>query len=410
MKNSKKIIIILLTVIAVGTAAFLLLWQFDVFGIFKDYKAVPVITLLGEQKMTAEGGEDWQEPGYKAEINGVDATDRVKVEGEVDITASGTYTITYSLTNFKDRNPVSAQREVTVVDTTAPVIKIKGDKTVRIMVGAEYKDEGAAAADKVNGDLSKNIKVDSTVNTAQKGKYTVTYTVSDKAGNSAKAVREVVVYKLSAGSVVYLTFDDGPSDNTIKILDLLKKYNAHATFFVVGANIPGNEAILKRMVKEGHTIAVHTYTHDYAAIYKSTDAFWKDNQKTRDLVKKVTGKEPVIMRFPGGASNTISANYCSGIMTALTKQTKAHNYEYFDWNISSGDAEGDGVPTKKLYVNIMSGIRENYETPVVLMHDSGAKGTTVEAVALVLKKATGEGYSFEALDDTVPAVHHGVNN
>lgn len=410
MKKSLKVIIAVLILISVALAAFLLFWQFDVFGIFKDYKAVPVITLVGETKITTEGGEPYEDPGYKAEIDGVDATDKVKVEGSVDNTKAGSYVITYSLTNFKERNLVSVQRTVTVVDTTAPVINIKGDKKVRLMVGAEYSDAGASAADKVDGDLSKNIKIDSTVNTAEKGKYTVTYSVSDKAGNSAKAVREVIVNKLSAGSVVYLTFDDGPSANTIKILDLLKKYDAHATFFVVGANISGNEAILKRMVKEGHTIAVHTYTHDYAAIYKSPQAFWADNEKTRSLVKKITGKNPAIMRFPGGASNTISAEYCKGIMSALTAQTKSHNYEYFDWNISSGDAEGDGVPTKKLYVNIMSGIRENYETPVVLMHDSGSKDTTVKAVALVLKKATAEGYSFEALDDTVPPVHHGVNN
>lgn len=410
MKKSVKVTIAVLVAISVLLAAFLLLWQFDVFGIFKDYKAVPVITLNGETKITTEGGEPYEDPGYKAEINGVDATDRVKVEGSVDNTKTGDYTITYSLTNFKDRNLVSVQRIVTVTDTTPPVITIKGDKKVSLLVGAEYTDAGATAADKVDGDLSKNIKVDSTVNTAEKGKYTVTYSVSDKAGNKAKAVREVVVRKLSSGSVVYLTFDDGPSENTVKILDLLKKYDAHATFFVVGSNIKGNEAILKRMVKEGHTIAVHTYTHDYAAIYKSPKAFWADNEKTRALVKKVTGQTPSVMRFPGGASNTISANYCKGIMSVLTSQTKSHGYEYYDWNISSGDAEGDGVPTKKLYVNIMSGIRENYETPVVLMHDSGAKGTTVQAVALVLKKATAEGYSFEAMDDTVPAVHHGVNN
>ncbi len=410
MKKSVKITVAVLIALCVALAAFLLLWQFDVFGIFKEYKAVPVITLAGSEKIVTEGGEPYEDPGYKAEIDGVDATDRVKVEGSVDTRKTGDYVITYSLTNFKDRNLVSVQRAVTVTDNTAPVISVKGDKKVRLMVGAEYNDAGATAADKVDGDLSKNIKIESTVNTAEKGKYTVTYSVSDKAGNSAKAVREVIVSKLSAGSVVYLTFDDGPSENTIKILDLLKKYDAHATFFVVGSNIPGNEAILKRMVKEGHTIAVHTYTHDYAAIYSSPEAFWKDNEKTRDLVKKVTGKTPVIMRFPGGASNTVSADYCKGIMSTLTTQTKSHNYEYFDWNISSGDAEGDGVPTKSLYVNMMSGIRENYETPVVLMHDSGAKGTTVQAVALVLKKATAEGYSFDALDETVPAVHHGVNN
>ena len=410
MKKSVKITVAVLVAVSVLLAAFLLLWQFDVFGIFKEYKAMPVITLSGDAKMSVEGGEQYIDPGYKAEIDGVDATDRVKVDGSVDMRKTGEYVITYSLTNFKDRNLVSAQRTVTVVDTAAPVITIKGDKKVRLMVGSEYTDAGATAADKVDGDLSKNIKVDSNVNTAEKGKYTVTYTVSDKAGNKAKAVREVIVSKLSSGSVVYLTFDDGPSENTIKILDLLKKYDAHATFFVAGANIPGNEAIIKRMAKEGHTIAVHTYTHDYAGIYKSPEAFWADNKKTRDLIKKLTGQTPTLMRFPGGASNTVSTAYCPGIMTTLTSQTKSHGYEYFDWNISSGDASGDGLPTKTIYSNIMSGIRQNYETPIVLMHDSGAKVTTVKAVALALKKATAEGYVFDALDDTVPAVHHAVNN
>ena len=410
MKKSVTITIAVLIAISMALVSLLLLWRFNALGIFKEYKAVPVITLAGNTHMSVEGGEQFTDPGYKAEIDGVDATDRVKVEGSVDMRKAGEYVITYSLVNFKDRNPVSVHRTVKVVDTTAPVITIKGDKVIRLMVGSEFTDPGATAADKVDGDLSKNIKIDSTVNTAEKGKYTVTYTVSDKAGNKAKAVREVIVIKHSSGSVVYLTFDDGPSANTIKILDLLKKYNAHATFFVIGSNIPGNEAILKRMADEGHTIAVHTYTHNYAAIYASAEAFWADNEKTRDLIKKVTGKTADVMRFPGGSSNTVSANYSRGIMSTLTSQAKSHGYVYFDWNISSKDGSTDGLPTKNIYSNIMSGIRRNYETPVVLMHDSGSKVTTVQAVALVLKNATAEGYSFEAIDDTVEAVHHGVNN
>ena len=116
------------------------------------------------------------------------------------------------------------------------------------------------------------------------------------------------------------------------------------------------------------------------------------------------------MRFPGGGSNTISANYCSGIMSKLASQVKDHGYEYFDWNISSGDASGDGVAADTLYKNMMSGIHANYETPVVLMHDTGAKGTTVTAVEQVLKTALAEGYTFEAIDETVDAVHHAINN
>ena len=411
MKKSSKIAVAILSVLIILIVGFLLVWQFDVFGIFKEYKAVPEINLKGETNITLEGGTPFEEPGFSAAIDGEDATDKVEVDYKsVDITKVGTYTLTYSLSNLKGRNTVEVSRTIKVQDTTAPTITLKGDKTVKIKVGEEYKDPGASAADKVDGDLTKSVKIENNVDTGKKGKYTVTYSVSDAAGNKAKAEREVIVFKQSAGGVVYLTFDDGPSFNTIKILDLLKKYNCHATFFIVGQNIPGNEDILKRMVDEGHTLAVHTYTHDYAGIYKSESAFWEDNLKTRDLIKKVTGVEAKFMRFPGGASNTISANYAKGIMSTLTTQCKDHGYEYYDWNISSGDANADGLPAKQLYDNIMAGIHENYETPVVLMHDTGAKGTTVTAVAKVLKVGLSEGYAFEGLDETVSPIHHAVNN
>lgn len=411
MKKSSKIIVIVLVVIMVLCAAFLAFWQFDVFGIFKDYKAVPTITLKGDTSITLEGGTPFEEPGFSAQINGEDATERVEVDYKsIDITKVGTYELLYSLSNLKGRNTTEVSRTIQVVDTTAPVITLKGDKVIKVKIGEEYKDPGATAADKVDGDLTKTIKVKNTVDTAKKGKYTVTYTLTDAAGNKASAEREVIVFKQSSGDVVYLTFDDGPSYNTIKILDLLKKYDCHATFFIVGQNIPGNEDILKRMVKEGHTLAVHTYTHDYAAIYKSEAAFWKDNLKTRDLIKEITGVEAKFMRFPGGGSNTISANYCKGIMSALTAQCKEHGYEYYDWNISSGDANADGLPAKQLYDNIMAGIHENYENPIVLMHDTGAKDSTVTAVAKVLKVGLSEGYSFEGIDETVTPVHHAVGN
>lgn len=411
MKKSTKAIIAVLTIIAVAAVGFLLVWHLDVFGLFKEYKAVPEITLKGDTKIVLEGGTPFEEPGFSATLSGEDASSRVEVDYKsVDITKVGTYELVYSLSNLKGRNTVTATRTIQIVDTAAPVITLKGTTPMKLQVGTAYEDPGATAADKVDGDLTKTLKVDNPVDVNKKGKYIVTYTVKDAAGNEAKAEREVIVYKQSAGSVVYLTFDDGPSYNTIKILDLLKKYDCHATFFIVGQNIPGNEAILKRMADEGHTLAVHTYTHDYAAIYKSEAAFWEDNEKTRELIKKVTGVEAKYMRFPGGASNTISANYSKGIMSVLTGQCKAHGYDYFDWNISSGDANADGLPAKQLYNNIMAGVHENYETPTVLMHDTGAKDTTVTAVAKVLKVGLSEGYSFEAIDDTVTPVHHAVNN
>ena len=411
MKKSVKAVIAVFVILIVLAVGFLLVWQLDVFGIFKEYKVKPEITLKGDTQITLEGGTPFEEPGFSATLDGEDATDLVEVDYKsIDITKTGTYELVYSLANAKGMNRTEAVRLIEVVDTTAPEITLKGEKTVKVKIGEKYTDAGAAAADKVDGDLSKNIQIKNNVDTSKKGKYTVEYTVTDAAGNQASAQRDVIVFKQSSGEVVYLTFDDGPSYNTIKILDLLKEYNCHATFFIVGQNIPGNEAILKRMADEGHTLAVHTYTHDYAAIYRSEEAFWEDNLKTRDLIKKVTGVEPKFMRFPGGGSNTISANYASGIMSTLTGQCKEHGYEYYDWNISSGDANADGLPAKQLYDNIMAGIHENYENPIVLMHDTGAKDTTVTAVAKVLKVGLSEGYSFEAIDETVTPVHHAVNN
>ena len=216
--------------------------------------------------------------------------------------------------------------------------------------------------------------------------------------------------KPTCSEAVYLTFDDGPSPNTAKILDLLGQYDCRAAFFVVGQNIPGNEALLERMVRERHSVGVHCYSHDYAHLYRSEEAFWADNRKARECIKQITGVQPVLLRFPGGASNTVSARYCSGIMSALTARCQAPGYTYFDWNIDAGDAAAAEVPVQQLYENVMAGLHRHHKTPVVLMHDAAAKHTTVAALAKLLPAALSEGYRFAALDESVAPVHHPVSN
>ena len=140
--------------------------------------------------------------------------------------------------------------------------------------------------------------------------------------------------------VVYLTFDDGPSENTKKIMDILAKYDAKATFFVTGRNQDYNY-LIKDAYNAGHTIALHTYSHEYSTVYASVDAYFDDLNKVGQMVKKEIGFVPHYIRFPGGSSNTVSRRYCQGIMSTLTKEVVEKGYQYYDWNGDSTDASGN---------------------------------------------------------------------
>ena len=189
----------------------------------------------------------------------------------------------------------------------------------------------------------------------------------------------------------YLTFDDGPSNNTKKILDILDKYDAKATFFVICHS--GMESVYKDIVKRGHTIALHSYTHEYSDIYSSTDAFWKDQKKIGDYVFKQTGVRPNIFRFPGGASNTVSRKYCKGVMSSLAKQAGEKGLRYFDWSVDSTDASGNKVAASKIRSSVLNGVGSQ-KNPVILMHDTSAKTTTVEALPGIIEGLRDKGYKL----------------
>lgn len=215
--------------------------------------------------------------------------------------------------------------------------------------------------------------------------------------------------------VAYLTFDDGPSSNTLEILKVLKKYNVKATFFVTAQNLDCID-YLKQVAADGHTIGLHTYSHDYKKIYSSTDEYFKDLQKIHDLVKKTTGVDARVMRFPGGSSNTISEKYCKGIMTTLTKMVVDNGYSYFDWNCDSTDAEfkndtGRGRPVNTLVSNTVSSAGSQKHI-CVLMHDTWAKKTTADALPKIIEQLKNKGYCFDKLTVDTPAddFRHHVNN
>ena len=210
----------------------------------------------------------------------------------------------------------------------------------------------------------------------------------------------------SGEKVCYLTFDDGPSGNTPDILKTLSDYNAKATFFVIGTS---KTEYMKNITDEGHSIGLHSATHQYSQIYTSADAYFADLESISNIVESKTGVKSRLIRFPGGSSNSISVNYKKGIMTELTKAVEERGYRYFDWNVSSGDAAGSNMPVDFIVNNITNGARDK-NSICVLMHDSDAKQTTAEALPTVIENLSDMGFRFEKLTEESFGYHHGVNN
>lgn len=201
---------------------------------------------------------------------------------------------------------------------------------------------------------------------------------------------------------IYLTFDDGPSSNTDEILDILKAYDVKATFFVVGKTDEASRKAYRRIVEEGHTLGMHSYSHSYEDIYDSEEDFQDDMKKLQEYLYELTGVWPRFYRFPGGSSNTVSNIDMQKLADWLTDQ----GVTYFDWNVASGDAVSRELPAETLLANCLAGIR-NQQSCVVLMHDAANKDTTVEALPEIISeiRLQEDAVFLPITDDTVPVQH-----
>ena len=205
---------------------------------------------------------------------------------------------------------------------------------------------------------------------------------------------------------VYLTFDDGPSAETDRILDILKEYNVKATFFVIGKTDENSVKAYQRIVEEGHTLGMHSYSHQYAQVYASREAFEDDLTSLQDYLFSITGMESTFYRFPGGSSNKVSKIPMSDLIQCL----KERNITYFDWNVSSGDASGTQLSSQTIINNVMNGINGAHKNYVVLFHDSAAKKTTVDALPEIIEQLQAMEHTqiLPITGDTEP-VQHRVN-
>lgn len=200
---------------------------------------------------------------------------------------------------------------------------------------------------------------------------------------------------------VYLTFDDGPSAVTDEILDILDDYGVKATFFVIGREDEAAMNRYKRIVDEGHTIAMHSYTHKYSDLYSSREAFFTDFNNIRNLIYNATGVDTKFYRFPGGSSNKVSKIS----MKEICSYVSASGFTYFDWNVANGDAKGIAYTPDELVENVMKDVVK-YKTSVVLMHDAASKKNTAKSLPKLIESLQDMGCLLLPITSDTPVVQH----
>ena len=367
-------------------------------------KTPPELDLIGNLEIN-NCSKSYQEEGYAA-FDNYDGDLTQKVEKEIK---DGK--IIYKVKDSSN-NITTKERIFSNIDKEGPVIKLKGS-SVNLKINNKYVEQGYTVTDNCDDDLTSKVEITNNININKEGTYEVIYKVKDKSGNESKKVRKVTVYtpkkcfsSVSNGKpgVIYLTFDDGPSTkNTARLLDILKEENVKATFFLTDKT--NTDYLIKRMYDEGHTIGLHTASHNYKYIYSSTTNFIKDIEKIQEKVERITGEKSSIIRFPGGSSNTVSS-FNPGIMCTLSNMVIEKGYHYFDWNVSSGDA-GSKRSKKNTYRNVTNNLSKN-RANVVLMHD--IYDSTVDAVKDIIKYGKDNGYTFEKITMDTEMYTHYVNN
>ena len=322
-----------------------------------------------------------------------DITKNVQKEEKEDV-------IVYSSTDSSGNTEV---KEVKINYDKKPSNKftLNGSNPTYVYLGKEYNEQGASYVDGCGKKLDGEITISGEVNTNEEGDYTISYTL-----NGGETLTRVIKVKKFEPKVIYLTFDDGPGANTQKVLDTLNKYNVKATFFVTN-QFPSYQHLIGAEYNSGHAIAVHTYSHRYSSIYTSVDDYINDFNMMNEIIKNYTGSYSNMFRFPGGSGNTVSRQYASGVVTDIANEMTNRGYIYFDWNLSSGDAESK-ASTSKIISRVTGSVEKCSHHCVILFHDY--KKITADALDPILAELTQRGYVFKTLSSDTPVVHAKILN
>ena len=221
--------------------------------------------------------------------------------------------------------------------------------------------------------------------------------VSNAAPSAEKELNPII--EQEEKKVAYLTFDDGPSRNTIRILDILDEYDVKATFFVMANDSPEGKTGYNEMIKRGHQIALHTYSHNYADIYTSMEAFFHNIEQLESFLAEGYNIRTNVIRFPGGSKNVSSRQYGGpNIMKDIKEECVKRGYRFFDWNIDSKDGISPYVSVGEITSNVLSGAR-NKDTAIILLHDINAMTNTVTALPNIIKGLQEQGFIFKVISD-----------
>ena len=204
---------------------------------------------------------------------------------------------------------------------------------------------------------------------------------------------------------VYLTFDDGPGSQTGKIVDIMKKNHVKATFFVTGKEDASSKKIYQRIVKEGHTLAMHSYSHIQDVIYDSKEAFEKDLKQINRCLYEATGVHTKFYRFPGGSSTQNTSLPIQNFIDVLKK----NHYLYLDWNVISPDINNANATKEQVVTGVMQGV-DAYDTAVVLMYDVADKPMTVKALPSIIKQIKAKNYELLPVDESMILIQHNNGN
>ena len=363
---------------------------------YKDLEE-PDITLVDNNIITCPNKE-YVEEGYSATDN-VDGDITDKVVRTVDNDK-----IIYSVEDSSG-NKKEIIRNVNYQDTIPPTITLSGGETVYVYINQNYQEYGYNTQDNCS---DVTVTTDSNIDTSKTGNYEITYNATDSSGNKQSITRKVIVYDDTSqipknGKIVYITFDDGPGYYTKQILDVLDKYNVKVTFFVTH-QFSNYENLIKEEFNRGHTIAVHTYSHNYKTVYNSVDSYIYDFNMMNDIIFNQTGTYSKLFRFPGGSSNMVS-DFNPKVVTNIANKMTELGYTYFDWNVDSNDVSSKSSTT--IYNNVVKGINAN-KYSVVLMHDINK--LNVESIEMIINYGLNNGFTFLPLTESSPTVHHHINN
>ena len=384
-------------------------------NIYYADRTVTVADMTKPEILLGEGNAFSAEDNYDGDL-----TDRVLVSSSQQ--EDGTFLLTYTVADSSG-NQTTVTRTVETLDEVPPEITLNGNSVKVLLVGETYTDEGCTASDDTDGNISAKVVSDcgGEFKAEEAGTYRIHYTVTDSSNNIARAERVVKVinkvgydaatWKTDKGNgVICLTFDDGPGRvNTPKNLETLKQYGVKATFFICNYS-DSYKDLVQQEIDEGHTVALHTYSHEYSECYATEDSYLDGINKLHDKVLADTGYDARIIRFPGGSSNAVSKRYTPGLMGRLTKKMLDNGYLYFDWNADSTDAETKYMnDANAIFEHAISGIQEGRYN-VLLMHDIDSKKATAEALSRIIQWGLDHGFVFEPITVDTPLVCHNATN